>query len=129
MTQTKLRLHPYKILALLLYGDYEWVVWDGPQATIKLGGLSRLLRIQSERLREHLSWLAERGYLASCTFDSGMASVEVRMPPRIVDRREAQVLASLPARPEPSGSWAMLQSSPPQDESVIVPVDKPASLW
>lgn len=144
MTQPKLRLHPYKILALLLYGDYEFVTWDGPVATIKLGALSRLLRVSAERMKEHLGWLTERGYFVASSFQPGVAFVEVRMPPsrgdtsptlaEAVRAHEKNRLIVFDARRPEAGSWSALQSSPDtsypeKDESVVVPVDSPSDLW
>lgn len=77
----KNRLIPYKILALLLYGSYTWLSRnDDNSLTLRLGPMSRFLRVSSSRLREQLDWLSANRYLASLAVKYGEAVVTIRSP-------------------------------------------------
>jgi hypothetical protein len=79
----KNRLVPYKIMVCLLYGEYTWLsrASDDPSSlSLRLGPMSRFLRVSSSRLREHLDWLSTRRYLASLSVKYGEAVVTIRPP-------------------------------------------------
>lgn len=79
---SKNRLQPYKLLALLLYGNYEWAVWRSPDTVeVKTGPLSRLIGVSYGKLREHIDWLVARGYLTYAATDHGKGLLVVRRPP------------------------------------------------
>lgn len=78
----KNRLIPYKIIVLLLYGSYTWLIRDDYDGTItlRLGPMSRFLRVSSSRLREQLDWLFVNRYIASLSVKYGEAVVTIRPP-------------------------------------------------
>jgi hypothetical protein len=78
----KNRLIPYKVLVLLLYGQYTWLVRNPSDGSImlRLGPMSRFLRVSSSRLREQLDWLFLNRYFASLSVKYGEAVVTIRSP-------------------------------------------------
>lgn len=80
----RLRLAPFKILSLLLYGDYPWLQPDAEGSlTLRLSSMARDMRVSRERLREHLRWLHEWGYLKRVEFDHGSATIRLASPPNL----------------------------------------------
>lgn len=60
------RLLPYKVLVILLYGEYPWLEREpGFDTTVKLSlrRCSQHLRISTTRLKEALVWLQEHQFL------------------------------------------------------------------
>lgn len=76
----KNRLIPYKILVLLEHGQFTWLTREPNQLRLRLGPMSRSLRISSSRLREQLDWLLSNRYLTSLSVKYGEAVVSVRPP-------------------------------------------------
>jgi hypothetical protein len=75
------RLIPFKVLTVLLYGQFDCIKWTSSESvTLKLGPLSRLLGIPNYRLRDYLRWLESNFYLSDLTFTYGVANCKVAPP-------------------------------------------------
>ncbi len=81
------RLIPFKLLSLMLYSsNASWMqtAEDGQPSDriLMLGPTARLLRVSSARLRDHLEWLLDSGFLMSLELEHGKARLKLA-PPRI----------------------------------------------
>jgi len=82
MKRPSRRLHPFKILVLILYGSYEGVVWvDASTVKMRLGPMSRLFHVSSHRFREYLEDLARMRYIGGLELTWGQATFRVMPPP------------------------------------------------
>ena len=66
MSVPRLRLIPFKMLALLWYGYYVWMERDPTapaQRMFRAGQMGKLLRISHAKVWDHLRWLERQGYL------------------------------------------------------------------
>lgn len=84
MRRPRTKTNPFRILTYSLYGKQEWIsrfqTGLDTDISLKLGPARRALGIQSERFREHLSWLEARGYLRDLELGRGWAFFTVRNP-------------------------------------------------
>lgn len=81
--ETKLprnRLLPYRMLVMLLYGHAGAEPAERGKVRVRIGPLARALRTSNNRVKDYLSWLAERGFIESLTFTHGYAMLYV-VPP------------------------------------------------
>lgn len=79
----KRRLNPYKVLCLVIYGNYEFITWNGiDKVELRLGPLARLIQIQNYRLKDYLYWLQDFGYIEDLKYDYGKAWFRVIVPER-----------------------------------------------
>ena len=75
------RLKPWQILAVILYGETDYIQWTGIESvSLKLGPLARFLGIPNYRLRDYLMWLHEYGYLRTLNLSYGKAELEICTP-------------------------------------------------
>lgn len=74
------RLIPYKLLVIMLYGQFPFISRNEESVTLYLGPLSRHLRISSSRLRDQIDWLLTNRYLSSVAMSRGVAVVDLRLP-------------------------------------------------
>lgn len=82
-SQLRRNFVPYKVLSLLLYGRFSWlqVELDG-SLLLGMGPLARLLKTDTTRIREYLTWLEQRNYLEKVELlPDAYAKVYVRFPP------------------------------------------------
>jgi hypothetical protein len=77
----RLPVIPYKLLVMLMYGQYSWLTWHDGRGRVVLGKLSRLLNTNSTRTKQYLKWLAERGYLEDVYTTSRLAWFTPVLPP------------------------------------------------
>lgn len=78
----RLRLAPFKILSLLLYGEYSWLQPEaGGLLHVQLSEMARDMRISRDRIRDHLMWLAEHNYVREVEFTHGRATIRLEVPP------------------------------------------------
>ena len=85
-TVRKHRLNPFKVLCLLLYGDYDFVRWtDTGHIEIDNGPFARHLRVPNHRLKEYLEWLAHWDYILELDTDNyGVSTFKVVIPEKLV---------------------------------------------
>lgn len=76
------KLHPFKLLVLLIYGTYSNVQWREGSVKMKIGPMARLIGVPNSRLKEYLSDLARMGYLQDLDLGYGVATFTIRLPPR-----------------------------------------------
>ena len=75
------RLIPYKLLAICLYSkSITLLKRDRLGIELRLGPLSRHLRVSSSRLRDQLQWLLANGYFSQLALSRGVAVVTVQPP-------------------------------------------------
>jgi hypothetical protein len=78
------KTNPFRVLCLALFGRHDWISRynNGHEVhvSLQLGPLGRALRIPSERLRDYLEWLHERGYARELDLQRGRARLIVRIP-------------------------------------------------
>ncbi len=78
----RLRLAPFKILSLLLYGEYPWLHPDAEGLIrLELSQMARDMRLTRERCREQLTWLHTHGYLRELELGHGWATIRLQTPP------------------------------------------------
>jgi len=74
------RLIPYKLLIILLYGEFPFISRNEGSITLYLGPLSRHLRVSSSRLRDQIDWLLINRYFSSVAMSRGVAVVDLKLP-------------------------------------------------
>lgn len=76
------RLNPFKVLCLVLYGNYEFLlVGQDGLISIENSPFARILRVPNCRLREYLEWLAHWGYIRDLDTDTyGISKFRVTPP-------------------------------------------------
>jgi hypothetical protein len=82
MKQPRHRLNPFKVLVLLLYGDYSWLR-RGPDGTVSFrnSDMCRILRVSSSRFREYLTWLHTGRYISEFSMTPmGRSTLRLRAP-------------------------------------------------
>ena len=79
----RVRLHPYRILVMLMFHSYEFVLWDQDRCIIRTSPLARLLGISTGKLREHCQWLAGRGYIYDLKLMAGTLALRITTPPNL----------------------------------------------
>ena len=67
----KPRTAAYRLFYILLYGELPWVTWDCGRGIVETGKLSRLLRLPSHRVKDHLMWLQEQGVVEKVDWRRG----------------------------------------------------------
>lgn len=85
----QLKLNPFKVLCLILYGSYDFIVWEEDYAEISIGPFARLLQVKNDRLKEYLQWLHSFEYLNEVHFVRGTAFIRLRIPERLIDEQAA----------------------------------------
>lgn len=131
-TLPKTRLHPYKVLAALLYGTYPFVTWAGEVATVQTGPFSRMLHVQASRLKEYFQWLLDYGYLTSLETDHGVALLTVKPP---VPRQAGTIAPGSTIAPAPMGQPTptlksdALAEPAPKAKALSIALDKSGSVW
>ena len=85
------RLNPFKLLCLVLYGDYDFVSWAAEgQVELRNGPMARLMRVPNSRLKEYLEWLSHWNYIESLETDEyGVSRFQVNVPARWSDKLNA----------------------------------------
>lgn len=75
------RLKPWQILVVLLYGEMDFIERsDVESISLRLGPLARFLCIPNYRLRDHLKWLDEYGYIRGLNMTYGKAELQLCTP-------------------------------------------------
>lgn len=112
----RVRLAPTKILSLLQFGDYPWLRSDsGGRLSIQFGPMARDMRVSKDRLREHLEWLYEYGYLNELDLGRGTATVRLATPPNLDYQYSAEREAALEAIQRVEALKAVLVEVPESD--------------
>ena len=94
----RLRLVPFKVLALLMYGSYEWLtIAEDGLLEAKLPQMRRTIRVCSETLRGQLEWLQENNYIEELQLSRGRAKFRLRTPQSLVKQIEAERAVALEA--------------------------------
>lgn len=76
------KLQPYRLLALLTWGEYSWASWDGDRVTVAPAALARLFRISRERVVDYVHWLAAQGFVEDVVREPRKLTFTVRRPAR-----------------------------------------------
>lgn len=77
------KLHPFKIVCLLLYGSHSTVTWEGGgYLEMKLGPWAKMLGVPNDKLRVYLEDLQRMRYIAGLTFSYGRANFRLLPPPQ-----------------------------------------------
>jgi len=71
---------PFKVMCLLLYGDCDFITWDGTRVEVINGPLARTLRVPNSRLREYLEYLQVWDYIEELDFSYGRSTFRVCPP-------------------------------------------------
>ncbi len=112
----RLRLVPFKILSLLLYGDYPWLQLDAQGLVVaKLGQMARSMRVSRDRLGEHLQWLVDHGYINELHLGRFEARIRLATPPALVDQLGAEREAALRAIEQQESLRSILAEIPKHD--------------
>jgi len=77
------KVNPLKIMCILLYGEHEFVRWEGSTTTIMNGPMARHVRVPNSRLREYLRWLEAAGYITELDMTYGSSTFQVVPPPAL----------------------------------------------
>lgn len=78
---TKERLHPYRVLTIMLYGELDCLTRLGKgRVRVRIGPLARILRVPNHRLKDYISWLGDRGLVSEVDHEFGYASVTIPAP-------------------------------------------------
>jgi hypothetical protein len=94
----KLTLRPYRLLAALIWQSNFSSL---EPFTIKLGPLSRRLKVRSEYIRKDLTLLKEWGFLSELSLGYGQAKVAINLPPATrsaIGRDQSTLVPSDPLR-------------------------------
>lgn len=82
MQRSSRKLHPFKLLVLLLYGRYETVVWTSPTTLeLRMGPMARRMGVANSRLKDYLVELEAMGYVKDVDFTWGLARLRLVAPP------------------------------------------------
>lgn len=77
----KTRLHPFRVLALLLYGEQEYIINRGNcMVEARVGPMARALRVPNYRLKEYVDWLQKADYVSDITHSNGSFTVKLKKP-------------------------------------------------
>lgn len=110
----RVRLAPTKILSLLQFGEYPWLRPDAKGLlTLEFGPMARDMRLSKDRLREHLEWLHQHGYLSTLELSRGSAKVRLATPPNLQFQFNAEREAALVAIQRLESIRAKLVEIPP----------------
>jgi hypothetical protein len=82
MRQIKTKLHPFRILILLIYGNYSWAEWTGDDVSLVPSQLTRTLRVSRRRLKEYFEWLQKHAYISDLREDGRRIAFTVTRPER-----------------------------------------------
>lgn len=94
----RLRLVPFKVLALLMYGSYEWLtIAEDGLLEAKLPQMRRTIRVCSETLRGQLEWLQQNNYIEELQLSRGRAKFRLKTPQSLVKQIEAERAVALEA--------------------------------
>lgn len=83
MRRPSIKLHPFKLLVLILYGDYttslEWTATA--RCRLRIGHFAGLMSVANPRLKEYLEELQRMRYIGGLQFEWGYATFRVIPPP------------------------------------------------
>jgi hypothetical protein len=80
----KTKLHPFRVLALLLYSQQDYLVRLGEDTVeVRVGPLARSLRVPNYRLKGYVDWLKRAGYLEEVTHEIGYFTARLKYPRNI----------------------------------------------
>ena len=89
---------PFKVLALLMYGSYEWLtIAEDGLLEAKLPQMRRTIRVCSETLRGQLEWLQSNNYIEELQLSRGRAKFRLKTPQSLVKQIEAERAVALEA--------------------------------
>lgn len=81
----KKALTPYKIITVLLYGEYSFVEWDKDKVTLNNIKFCRFFGMHQTRFKKHVDWLEEAGFIRKVSRPLGSTTFEVIMPQNLAD--------------------------------------------
>jgi len=61
--QHKTRLHPFRLLVLVLYHEQTWASWDDGRICINTPQAARVLGVSGTKVRDYCLWLSNNGYI------------------------------------------------------------------
>jgi hypothetical protein len=113
----RVRLAPTKILSLLQFGDYPWLrSKSGGRLSVEFGPMARDMRVSKDRLREHLEWLHQYGYLSELSLGRGEAELRLATPPNLNYQYAAEREAALDAIQRVAALKAVLVEIPESED-------------
>ncbi len=91
-------LAPYKLLALILYGNYDWLNWDGNRVWCKTSAIGKITNFTIRDVRNHFSILHNFGFILELIYpDHGYVSFMIKEPRNLVCGDGQDLLEKTPA--------------------------------
>jgi hypothetical protein len=76
------KLHPFKLLCVVLWGQHGTsVIWTGTRCRVYHGPLARLLGVSNHKLRCYVEELGRMGYVVDLETEWGSSAFRVAPPP------------------------------------------------
>lgn len=76
----KHRLNPFKVLCLLLYGEFDFMTYQDGATHVEVGPFARHIRVKNDRFKEYLQWLETYGYITDLELGYGVAQFRISPP-------------------------------------------------
>lgn len=80
-TLYKTRLVCFRLLTVILYGQFPWLVRSGPARSVRISPFGRHCQLDHGRTKDNLNWLFTFGYITEPDYSrKGWATFDVNAP-------------------------------------------------